>query len=96
MTLRIQREIENQSVVFTLIGRIQTEHIPDLLVLLAGEGKECSVLIDLKCVKLVDRDAVRFLAESEASGTTLRNCSGYIREWITQEKNAVAGKDLAE
>jgi hypothetical protein len=96
MTLRIQREIENQSVVFTLIGRIQTENIPELLALLAGEATEHDVLIDLKCVKLVDRDAVRFLVESEASGATFRNCPGYIREWITQEKNTMARKDLAE
>lgn len=48
------------------------------------------VLTDLTDVKLVDRDAVRFLAESEAGGTTLRNCSGYIREWITQEKSVMS------
>ena len=96
MTLRIQRAVEHHSVVFTLTGRIEAEHIPDFVALLAGEATEHEVLIDLKWVKLVDRDAVRFLAESEACGARLRNCSGYIREWITQEKNAMARKDLAE
>lgn len=96
MTLRIQRAVEHQLVVFTLTGRIQAEHIPELLALMTAEGTEHGVLIDLKWVKLVDRDAVRFLAESEASGAELRNCSGYIREWITQEKNTMARKDVAE
>ena len=26
---------------------------------------------------------------SEATGAELRNCSAYIREWITQEKSAM-------
>ena len=43
------------------------------------------VLLDLKEVKLVDREAVRFLAYCEAKGTTLKNCAVYIREWIRRE-----------
>jgi len=45
-------------------------------------------VLDLKEVKLVDQDAVRFLAQSEAEGTRLRNCSAFIREWILQERRA--------
>jgi hypothetical protein len=37
----------------------------------------------------VDRDAVLFLALSEVLGARLRNCSAYIREWITQERGAM-------
>lgn len=86
MTLRIQRSVERESVVFTLTGRIRGEHVPELLTLLASEQPSRNVLVDLKHVKLVDRDAVRFLAQSEADGTRLRNCSAFVREWITQEK----------
>jgi len=46
-----------------------------------------NLVLDLGNVKLVDRGAVRFLARHEARGTTLRNCPGYIREWILRERN---------
>jgi hypothetical protein len=45
--------------------------------------------IESDLMKLVDRDAVLFLALSEATGAKLRNCSAYIREWITQERSAM-------
>jgi len=101
MTLKIQRSVEHRSAVFTLTGRIQAEHVPGLRALLIAEPPLRNVLIDLKFVKLVDRDAVRFLAQSEAAGAALRHCSAYIREWITQEKNAMDRKpedpqDLAD
>jgi len=37
-------------------------------------------------VELVDREAVRFLVQCEAEGTTLVYCPAYIREWIEREK----------
>jgi hypothetical protein len=89
MTLKIQRSVEHRSVVLTLTGRIQAEHVPELLALLTTESPLRNVLMDLEYVKLVDRDAVRFLAHCESHGAGLRNCSAYIREWITQEKNGM-------
>jgi hypothetical protein len=76
-------------VVFKLTGRTRAEDVPELVTLLRSESPGSGVLLDLTDVKLVDRDAVRFLAESEAGGAGLRNCSGYIREWITQEKSVM-------
>jgi len=67
--------------------------VPDLEALLTSESSDRHVVLDLRQVKLVDRDAVRFLADREAAGTELRNCSAYIREWITQEKNALQQKE---
>ena len=93
MTLRIQRSVERRSVVFILTGRIQADQVPDLEALLTSESSDRDVVLDLRQVKLVDRDAVRFLADREAAGTELRNCSAYIREWITQEKNALQQKE---
>ena len=87
MTLRIQRSVELELVVFTLTGRIQAEQVPDLLALLRSEPSTHRIILDLKQTKLVDRDAVLFLALSEALGAELRNCSAYIRQWITQERN---------
>jgi hypothetical protein len=89
MTLRIQRSVERRSVVFILTGRIQVDQVPDLEALLKSESSDRDIVLDLRHVKLVDRGAVRFLASREGAGTELRNCSAYIREWITQEKNAM-------
>ena len=88
MTLRIQRSIEREIVVFALTGRIQAEQVPELLALLRSESSARGIVLDLEQVKLVDRDAVLFLALSEALGAELRNCSAYIRKWIDQERNA--------
>ena len=48
--------------------------------------------IDLKNVLLVDREAVKLLALSEANGTELRNCPPYIREWVTREGAETQGR----
>jgi len=90
MTLRIQRSAERKLVVFTLTGRIQAEQVPELKVLL--KSSDGDIVLDLRDVRLVDRDAVRFLAQQEAGGATLRNCSAYIREWISQEINRLQGR----
>lgn len=95
MTLRIHRSVEHRVVVFTLTGRIQTEEVPELLALLGSESPHEEIVLDLENVKLVDRGAVLFLAKSESEGAQLRNCSGFIRKWITQEKNAMGPKGLA-
>ena len=89
MTLRIQRSVERRSVVFILTGRIEADQVPDLEALLRSESSDRDIVLDLGHVKLVDRDAVQFLAGREAAGTELRNCSAFIREWIRQEKNAM-------
>ena len=47
--------------------------------------------IDLNNVLLVDREAVKLLAVSEANGTELRNCPPYIREWVTREEAETHG-----
>ena len=93
MTLRMQRSVERRSVVFILTGRIQADQVPALQALLSSESLDLDIVLDLSYIKLVDRDAVQFLASREAAGTELRNCSAYIREWITQETNAMQRKE---
>ena len=88
MTLRIHRSAERGRVVFTLTGRIQAAQVSELLALLKSEGSADGIVLDLEQVKLVDRDAVLFLALSETLGARLRNCSAYIRKWIDQERSA--------
>jgi len=89
MTLRIQKSIEAERVVFRLTGRIQGDQVPALRALLRSEVPNRSLVLDLKELKLVDRDAVRFLAQSEATGARLRNCSAFIRHWILRERNGM-------
>ncbi len=71
--------------VFTLIGRINVEEVAELQKLFEAEGKDCRIVLDLKEVKLVDRDAVRFLARCEGNGVQIEDCPAYIREWIVRE-----------
>jgi ABC-type transporter Mla MlaB component len=82
---KIQRSSNGKSVVFRLSGRIKAAALTELQKLLKGETGDHNVALDLKDVKLVDRDAVIFLASCEARGVKLANCPRYIREWIEKE-----------
>ncbi len=69
-----------------LSGRIEAEYLSELRRLVEGEERRRRLTLDLCEVKLVDRDAVTFLAQCEAAGATLENCPVYVREWITRER----------
>ena len=86
MTLRIQRSTERNAIVIRLTGRIQSDHLSQLELLVNSASADVPLILDLAEVRLVDRDAVQFLSSQEASGTRLRHCSAYIREWISQER----------
>ena len=83
--LRIQRSANGQ-VVLTLSGRIQAENLAELRRLLELETVGRGLVLDLKDVTLVDREAVKFLACCEADSIKLKNCPAYIREWIERER----------
>ena len=89
MTLRIDISDERDRVVFTLTGRIQAEQLSELQALVKSDLPDPNLVLDLKEVKLVDRDAVRFLAEIEAQGARLRNCSAFVRQWISRERDGM-------
>jgi hypothetical protein len=82
--LKIQRKI-NGGVIFTLSGRIEADDIDELRRLLELEGAGSKIALDLKDVTLVDRDAIKFLADCEADSIKLENCPLYVRKWIGQE-----------
>ena len=82
--LRIQRAA-NGEVVFTLSGRMDAENVAELQAPFESEAKGRRIVLDLKDLTLVDRNAVKFLERCEAGGVTLKNCPAYIREWITSE-----------
>ena len=85
MTLKIQISAKQEVVVFSLSGRIKAEEMAELGRLLEDEEQDHRIVLDLGEVKLVDRDAVKFLAHCEANGIQIENCPAYIREWIARE-----------
>lgn len=82
MTCRIDRLPTEAGVVLRISGRIAGED-REILRLALAEG--VVVAVELAEIEVVDRDAVKCLAESEANGLELRNCPAYIREWIKRE-----------
>ena len=83
--LRIQRST-NGEVVLTLCGRLQAANLGELKAQLQSEAEGRRIILDLKDLTLVDRDAVRFLERCEADSIKLKNCPAYIREWIVRER----------
>jgi hypothetical protein len=73
-------------VVFTLSGCMDQEDITELETLIRSEGNARRITFDLKDLTLAGRDAVSFLERSEAQGVELKNCAGYVREWITRQR----------
>jgi anti-anti-sigma regulatory factor len=85
--LRIRRSANGQ-VVFTLSGRMDEENIAELETLIRSEANGHRIVLDLKDLTLVGRDAINFLERCEADSIILRNCAGYVREWITRQRRA--------
>jgi hypothetical protein len=83
--LKIERSVKDR-VVFTLSGRMQTADLEQFQQLLAAEPLGQQMMLDLQHVTLVNQDVVAFLADCEAKGITLENCSFYIRNWIDRQK----------
>lgn len=81
---QIRRSEDTGRVTFTLSGRIEEEELAELQNLLETEAGAPlkAIVLDLTDVKLLHRDAVKFLANCEAGGIELRNCPSYVREWI--------------
>jgi hypothetical protein len=83
--LRVGRRA-NGDVVFTLSGQIGKEHIAELEALIAAEGKDRPIILDLNELTLTGQDGMAFLARCEAAGIALANCDPYLREWIARQK----------
>ncbi len=82
--IRIEISEGRNLVTLALSGRIQGEDLSELKRVTESYSKP--VVLDLTGVKLVDRDAVRFLANLETDNATITNCPPYIREWMHRER----------
>jgi predicted metal-binding protein len=85
MTLRIERSMRQGIMVFTLSGRMMAKEVAELKALFVTDYR--SIVLDLRDVRLADRDAVKFLRDCEADGMKLENCPAYVREWVEREKD---------
>ena len=81
--LRIQSTVNGEPL-FTVSGRMNSANLVELKNLIDAETAARPIALDLKELTLVDREAVTFLKQCESKGIKLRNCSAYIREWITR------------
>jgi hypothetical protein len=81
MTCKVVRRIDrDRFVLLHISGHLQEMHINMIDDILTKETDP--VALDLEEVTLVDREAVKFLATLDARGVGLRNCPGFIREWM--------------
>jgi hypothetical protein len=84
--LKITRA-ENGEVVLKLSGRMSAENIAEVETLISAEPSGRRIILDLKDLRLVDQDVVSFLRRCETDNIQLKNCPGYIRKWITGERD---------
>ena len=82
--IRIETSVRRGKVIFVVIGRIERNDLPELKRLI--ESHNAPATLDLKAVRLVDRDVVTFLANFETDNGKITNCPTYIREWIRRER----------
>jgi hypothetical protein len=85
MILKIEKVSRQGATVFVLSGRIAGDHLAELQQLLDTELDLTKVILDLKEIRLVEREAMKFLAGCQARGAQLQNCPGYVREWMHRE-----------
>ena len=88
MTCKIDRVLTPGGfVVFRVSGRIDGASFEVLQELTENEKTaKGGLALDLTEVTVVSFEAVRALTVAEANGIELRNCPGYVREWISRER----------
>ena len=63
---------------------MEAEQVTELKKLFDGDYR--TIILDLRDLRLADRDAVRFLRGCKADGMKLENCPAYVCEWMDREK----------
>ena len=66
MTLRIERSVRQGITVFALSGRMTAEEVAELKALFDVDHR--TIVLDLRDVRLADRDAVKFLESARRMG----------------------------
>ena len=87
MAFRIEIAARGRFTAFILSGHIEIQAIAELRRLCELQTDYRDIVVDLKDVSLVDREAMRFFMRCEADGVRLESCTPYIREWMAREKD---------
>ena len=87
MTFRIETAARGRFTVFILSGRIETQATAELRKLFELQTDYRDIVLDLKDVGVVGREAIGFFVRCEAAGVKFENCPSYIREWMEREKD---------
>ena len=87
MAFRIETAARGRLSIFILSGHIETQAMAELKRLFEFHTDCRDIVVDLRDVSLVDREVMRFFMCCESEGVTLENCTPYIREWMTREKD---------
>jgi hypothetical protein len=69
------------------VAALKSEQVAQLKELFELHTDYRNIILDLRELRLADRDAVRFLRGCEADGMELENCPAYMREWMKREKD---------
>ena len=64
---------------------MEVEHVAELKELFDSDDR--NIILDLRELRLADRDAVKFLRSCERGGMNLENCPAYVREWMDRESD---------
>ena len=64
---------------------MKAEEVAELKTLFDADYR--TIVLDLRDVRLADRDAVKFLRDCETGGMKLQNCPAYVREWMDREED---------
>ena len=81
----------NSEILFSVCGRVGTEQIEELGKIIRFEDSSRPLALDLRDVTLVNNQAIEFLLRCESEGIALRNCPGFIREWISRQQGKATG-----
>ena len=89
--LKIESGVDSATdLTVALIGTIGGEYLDELEEMVQRAARERRRLsLDLSEVRLVDREAVRFLASAVARRVRLTGCPAYLREWLKSEARAI-------
>jgi anti-anti-sigma regulatory factor len=82
--LRIERS-QNGRTVLKVSGQIGVNDLAQLEEIVSREPDH-GLVLDLRELKVIDADGIRFLIRCEARGISVANCPAYIREWMSREE----------
>ena len=84
--LRIEVVNESaESVTLAVIGHFTRQHLDELdSVLTSFRAGKSNVLLDLRSLCLMDRDAAGFLHRWQARGVQMINCPPFVQRWVSQ------------